>query len=155
MTNKLLIASAGAGKTHRLAKSACVAASDNKRILILTYTRSNQQEIKDRCVTLGGAKQGKIDVKGWYTFLLEDIVRPYQSIFFKNRIKSINFNQSNPHKKGNTTIVPLNHWISMICHDIYGPSARECYNITHATDMIIQDILHNSSKTVCHQMKQC
>ena len=104
MTNKLLIASAGAGKTHRLAKSACAAASDNKRILILTYTRSNQQEIKDRCVTLGGAKQGKIDVKGWYTFLLEDIVRPYQSIFFKNRIKSINFNQSNPHKKGNTTI---------------------------------------------------
>ena len=58
-------------------------------------------------------------------------------------------------EKGNTTIVPLNHWISMICHDIYGPSARECYNITHATDMIIQDILHNSSTTVCDQMKQC
>ena len=58
-------------------------------------------------------------------------------------------------EKGNTTIIPLNHWISMICHDIYGPSAKECYNITHATDMIIQDILHNSSKTVCHQMKQC
>lgn len=58
-------------------------------------------------------------------------------------------------EKNNSTIIPLIQWISMICHNIYGPSAKECYNITHAIDNIMGDVLHNSSKVVCHQMAQC
>ena len=58
-------------------------------------------------------------------------------------------------EKGNSTIIPLIHMIAEICHKIYGPAAKECYNITHHTDEWIQDMLHNSSKTICHEMGQC
>jgi DNA helicase II / ATP-dependent DNA helicase PcrA len=104
LTKILLIASAGAGKTHRIAKEACELTKDHKRILIITYTRSNQREIEHKCHTFGGAKQGKIEVKGWYSFLLEDVIRPYQKIFFDKRIESIHFNSSNPHKRGNSNV---------------------------------------------------
>ena len=58
-------------------------------------------------------------------------------------------------EKGNSTIVPMIKVISQICHKIYGPAAKECYLITNNTDEWIQDVLHNSSYTVCQQMSQC
>ena len=47
MTKKLLIASAGAGKTHRIAEECCQLADDNKRVLVVTYTENNQKEISE------------------------------------------------------------------------------------------------------------
>lgn len=50
--NKLYIAAAGAGKTTFLVHHACDLAKDDnqKSIVIITYTRKNQQEIKNRFI---------------------------------------------------------------------------------------------------------
>jgi superfamily I DNA/RNA helicase len=101
---KLLIASAGAGKTHLISDEACQITKDEKRVLIITYTESNQREIIAKYKSMGGAKRGRIVVKGWFTFLLEDIIRPYQNEVFSTRIGSINFTSSNPHRRGNFTV---------------------------------------------------
>ena len=51
--NKLYIAAAGAGKTTFLVHHACDLAKDDnqKSIAIITYTRKNQQEIKNRFIS--------------------------------------------------------------------------------------------------------
>ncbi|WP_426357413.1 UvrD-helicase domain-containing protein [Pseudocolwellia sp. HL-MZ19] len=104
MAKKLLIASAGAGKTHRIAEECCQLANDNKRVLIITYTENNQKEIISKYKSMGISKPKNIIVKGWYTFLLEDLIRPYQVFIFSERINNINFTTINPHIKNGRTI---------------------------------------------------
>ena len=58
-------------------------------------------------------------------------------------------------QKGNETIIPMIKVIAEICHKIYGPAAKECYAITNNTDKWIDNVLNNSSLTICHEMKQC
>lgn len=45
-----------------------------------------------------------ICIKGWFSFLLEDLIRPYQNCVFENRILGVFFNQSDPHKRNGRTI---------------------------------------------------
>ena len=104
MTKKLLIASAGAGKTHRIAEECCQLADDNNRVLVVTYTENNQKEIMSKYKSMGIANPSNIIVKGWYTFLLEDLIRPYQAAIFSKRIDAINFNSYNPHLRNGRTI---------------------------------------------------
>lgn len=100
----MLIASAGAGKTHRIAEECCQLADDNNRVLVVTYTENNQKEIISKYKSMGIANPSNIIVKGWYTFLLEDLIRPYQAKIFAKRIDSINFNSHNPHLRNGRTI---------------------------------------------------
>lgn len=104
MSNKLIIASAGAGKTHRIAEQSVEMANNGQKVLIVTYTESNQSEILSKCKSLGVTDLKNIVIKGWYTFLLEDLIRPYQAMVFDKRIEAINFNSSNPHMRGGRTI---------------------------------------------------
>jgi hypothetical protein len=104
LTKKLLIASAGAGKTHRIAEECCQLADNKKRVLVITYTENNQKEIIEKYKSMVTANPKNIIVKGWYTFLLEDLIRPYQAAIFLKRISSINFTSSNPHIKNGRTI---------------------------------------------------
>lgn len=104
MTKKLLIASAGAGKTHKIAEECCQLADDNNRVLVVTYTENNQKEITSKYKSMGITNPKNIVVKGWYTFLLEDLIRPYQATIFAKRIDAINFNSHNPHLRGGRTI---------------------------------------------------
>ena len=100
----MLIASAGAGKTHRIAEECCQLADDNKRVLVVTYTENNQKEIISKYKNMGITNPSNIIVKGWYTFLLEDLIRPYQAAIFAKRIDAINFNSHNPHLRNGRTI---------------------------------------------------
>jgi len=104
LTKKLLIASAGAGKTHRIAEQCCQLADDNNRVLVITYTENNQKEIIAKYKSMGINKPENIVVKGWYTFLLEDLIRPYQASIFSKRIDTINFTSRNPHIRNGRTI---------------------------------------------------
>jgi ATP-dependent DNA helicase UvrD/PcrA len=99
LTNKLILASAGSGKTTKIVGDAINDAKDGKRVLILTYTQNNQKEILNRICQIHGVKPSSIRIKGWFTFLLEDMIRPYQTCIFEERISNILFNNSNPHKR--------------------------------------------------------
>lgn len=104
MTKQLFIACAGAGKTRKIVKEAIELTNKGKKVLIITYTRSNQHELIHRFVELGGLRKDLFIVKGWYSFILEDVVRPYQCCLFPNRVAGIYLNSSNPHKHGKFNI---------------------------------------------------
>ncbi|WP_024771763.1 UvrD-helicase domain-containing protein [Aquimarina macrocephali] len=104
MSHKLILASAGAGKSQLIINSSMKASAEEKKTLILTYTENNQKELFYKICAINNYCSSNIVIKGWFTFLLEDIIRPYQSCIFKNRIPGIFFNQSDPHKRNGQTI---------------------------------------------------
>lgn len=97
MTCKLLLASAGAGKSQRIAKEALKRAASGGRVLLLTYTINNQLELLRHICRLNRVQPHNITVKGWFSFLLEDMVRPYQRCVVPERISGIFRNPANPH----------------------------------------------------------
>ena len=98
-SRKLVLASAGAGKTFEIVEEAVARFKAGETVLIITYTQNNQNEITRRIAREIGAVPDRIRIKGWFTFLLGDLVRPYQRDFFRKRITNIHFNTDiNPHK---------------------------------------------------------
>lgn len=100
MAHKLLLASAGAGKSELIARQALDSAAGNNKVLLLTYTINNQVELVKHICRFNKFQPPNVVVKGWYSFLLEDMVRPYQRCIVPERISGIFFNSSNPHLKG-------------------------------------------------------
>lgn len=74
--NKVLVAVAGAGKTHRIA-SEIAESGCRDRILVLTYTIRNQVEDASRIASTGGDSTKQPHIMGWMAFLLNEIIRPY------------------------------------------------------------------------------
>lgn len=97
MARKLLLASAGAGKSARIAKEALKRAAGGGRVLLLTYTINNQLELVRAICRENKFQPENIVVKGWFSFLLEDMIRPYQRCIVKERILGIEFTPRNPH----------------------------------------------------------
>lgn len=97
MARKLLLASAGAGKTERIAEEALQRAADGGRVLLLTYTMNNQHELMRHICRLNKFQPHNVAVKGWFSFLLEDMVRPYQRCIVPERISGTILNSGNPH----------------------------------------------------------
>ncbi len=64
---------------------------------MVTYTTSNQNELRNRFREVYGKFSSRFVVKGLFTFYLEDMIRPYQQALFPRRINEIFFNDSNPH----------------------------------------------------------
>jgi len=104
LTKNLFIACAGAGKTTRIVKEAIEFTQQGFKVLIITYTRNNQNELINKFFELGGVKKDLFVVKGWYSFILEDVIRPYQRCIFSDRIRGIFLNSSNPHRNGDINI---------------------------------------------------
>lgn len=104
MPNKFLFAGAGTGKTERVVKESIDLISSGKRVLVLTYTTNNQREIYDRFVLKNCKADEMFSVKGHFTFLLEEMIRPYQRAIFPMRIDRFVFNASDPHKENGRTI---------------------------------------------------
>jgi len=102
---KLILASAGAGKSHLIAQKALEKSAEEKNVLVLTYTENNQKELLEKICRQNNFKPSNIIIKGWFRFLLEDMIRPYQSCIFSKRISNIHFNKNgDPHKNNGTTI---------------------------------------------------
>ena len=103
MPNELWIAGAGSGKTHKIITEAINVIKAGGRVLVVTYTTNNQAELRARFVELYGASCEHFVVKGLFSFYLEDMVRPYQSEVFPDRITTISFTENNPHLIPGTT----------------------------------------------------
>lgn len=89
--NVAVIAAAGSGKTERIINEA-LGRSD--RVLITTYTNENLRQIVRRIQQkAGGALPPHVTVLGWFTFLVNQCARPYQSALTNevNFIGSLNF----------------------------------------------------------------
>ena len=95
--NKVIIACAGSGKTTYIVEEALK--SKDKKILVTTYTNENLNQIKTFLVEKIGCIPTNITVQTWFSFLLQEGVRPYQnqmtdrgrveSIFFFENIKDV------------------------------------------------------------------
>ena len=74
--NRVLVAVAGAGKTHRIASE--IAESGHKeRVLVLTYTVRNQLEDASRIARAEENRANQPHIMGWMAFLLNEVIRPY------------------------------------------------------------------------------
>ncbi|VTX92613.1 UvrD-helicase domain-containing protein [Acinetobacter ursingii] len=88
---KLMIAAAGAGKTTFLVQEALK--EKEKKVLITTFTDENVREIRKKIVAVNGFLPKNIEVKGWFSFLLQDCLRPFQCVLNDQLFsKSIGFN---------------------------------------------------------------
>lgn len=99
MPNKLCMAGAGSGKTHKVITESISEIKRGGKVLVVTYTTSNQQELRSRFLEVFGTHSDRFVVKGLFSFYLEDMIRPYQQALFPRRIDGICFDQRNPHLK--------------------------------------------------------
>ncbi|OCP08406.1 MULTISPECIES: UvrD-helicase domain-containing protein [unclassified Ensifer] len=78
--NKLVIAAAGSGKTTYLVRQALAAGP--KRVLITTYTESNEEEIRRKFVEIHGSVPGNVRIQTWFSLLIEHGIKPFQGKLF-------------------------------------------------------------------------
>lgn len=78
-SNNCYVASAGAGKTTYIIKSAHTKASNTqKKIAIVTFTTHNQNTEKQKYFDLYARIPKNIVICGWYSFLLDYIIKPFK-----------------------------------------------------------------------------
>lgn len=78
MSNIVYIAAAGSGKTTLLVKKACEIKSP-ENVLILTYTDSNENEIRNKFHKIQGFIPQNVCIQTWFSFLFQFYIRPYQN----------------------------------------------------------------------------
>lgn len=89
-SNKIVVASAGSRKTTEIVKEALSSPTDN--ILILTYTIYNINQIRNYIIRENGFLPTNITILSWFSFLLQECVRPYQNYVYQDkRIETVYF----------------------------------------------------------------
>jgi len=84
--NKLIIASAGSGKTTFIVSDAIEKARQGTNVLITTFTEACEQEIKSKLVEQCGCVPNKITVQTWFSFLISHGVKPFQGALFEHDV---------------------------------------------------------------------
>lgn len=102
MNNSVVFAAAGNGKTYSICKEAiALAANSTKYIYLVTYTnegvRSLEREYKKQNF---GILDSNVVVTTWYSFLLSELIRPYQCAL---QLKIKHYKQEYP------ATIPQNH----------------------------------------------
>jgi len=88
--SKVIVACAGSRKTSHIVAEALKIADE--RVLITTYTNENVDQIRSYIIKAKGCIPPNITVMSWYSFLLQDGVRPYQNhVTTAGRVSTINF----------------------------------------------------------------
>jgi hypothetical protein len=89
-SNSVVVASAGSRKTTSIVEAALAVPAGN--VLITTYTIENVNQINSYLIQRRGHIPANIAVVSWFSFLLQDGVRPYQNYMTdKGRITTVNF----------------------------------------------------------------
>ena len=76
--NKLIIATAGAGKTTHLVTEAYNRLPNS--VIILTYTEENEIEIRNKMLDIYNCIPSNIKIQTWFSFLIQHGAKPYQGI---------------------------------------------------------------------------
>lgn len=82
--NKIVIAAAGSGKTTYLVEKAVKIKGE--RVLITTYTESNEAEIRQKFFELAGHVPANVVITTWFSFLITHGVKPYQGGLFESSV---------------------------------------------------------------------
>ncbi len=79
MNNKLVIASAGSGKTQLIISGAIDKARKGESVLVTTFTEACEQEIREKMIVeCGGSIPSLITIQTWFSFLIKHGSKPYQ-----------------------------------------------------------------------------
>jgi DNA helicase II / ATP-dependent DNA helicase PcrA len=86
-----IIATAGSRKTEQLVETALDA--HDERVMITTYTNENQLQIAKRIQAKRGIIPPNVTILGWFSFLISQCARPYQSAIagVVGKIRGLNF----------------------------------------------------------------
>ncbi len=84
---KLIVAGAGSGKTTHIVSSSTQ--ESTRKVLVTTFTRANEAEIRSKFVKNTGFIPSHITVQTWFTFLLQHGVRPFQGSKYKGVITGL------------------------------------------------------------------
>jgi len=86
-SGRVILAAAGSGKTTWIAR--CVGKAADERAAITTFTILNSQHIGEKLWKEVGRIPPSVRVRTWFSFLLEDFVRPYQNLFVRPHQKLV------------------------------------------------------------------
>lgn len=90
MAKRVTLAVAGSRKTQGIVEH-CACLPVARRVLALTYTHKNQQELQSRLALYAGDHLN-IEVLGWFTFLLRHFAKPFLPFMFPgDRVRGFNF----------------------------------------------------------------
>jgi DNA helicase-2/ATP-dependent DNA helicase PcrA len=93
----LQLSVAGGRKTQSIVE-ACEDAPPGRRLLLLTYTLTNQDALRSRVSALGPLS-ATVEVRGWLSFLMGHWVQPYLPLYLEGRrLGGLNF-KGEPHQK--------------------------------------------------------
>lgn len=90
--NRLVIAAAGSGKTTYLVEEALKIR--DQRVLITTYTESNEAEIRQKFFDLAGRIPANVVITTWFSLLITHGVLPFQGGVFDFPVRGMHFVQS-------------------------------------------------------------
>lgn len=88
MSNRLILAGAGTGKTTYIVDQAL---KEKGRVLITTFTIKCRDEIKEKIKLKMGYIPNNIIIQTWFSFLLEHGILPYKSDLGIKLVNGINF----------------------------------------------------------------
>ena len=96
MKNIVYIAAAGSGKTTKLIESSYKVEKD-QYVLFLTYTDSNEREIKEKFYRMKGCIPPNVFIQSWFSFLIQHFIKPYQNYLTDDNynIKGLAMSHSN------------------------------------------------------------
>lgn len=92
--NKAIIAVAGAGKTHDICEEVLGINAVQKKILITTFTNNGIKSIINEYKKQNfGILSDNVVIKSWFSFMLSDLIKPYQRSLTNNEyaVKGYNF----------------------------------------------------------------
>ena len=96
MKNIVYIAAAGSDKTTKLIDSSCQVEKE-QYVLFLTYTDSNEREIKEKFYKMKGYIPKNVFIQSWFSFLIQHFINPYQNYLTDDNynIKGLAISHSN------------------------------------------------------------
>jgi len=124
--SKCIVAAAGSGKTTYIVRKALEVDSD-KQVLITTYTRENESEIRKKILEENQVIPGNIAVQTWWAFLFQHGVRPYQNLITEKPIKGLKLMAERSGVKYRTKRFPV-YWAEEEAERFYFSEGRRVYS---------------------------
>ena len=87
--NRIILASAGSGKTTTIVSEAAL--ESGVRSVLVTYTNNSEAELRTRANGICGCVPPHLRTATWFGFLLQHLVRPYQRAAYPGRVRGLAF----------------------------------------------------------------
>lgn len=138
--HKLIISSAGSGKTTFLVKTALD--NPSQKILITTYTENNEKEISNKFIKEKGCVPKNVTIQTWFSFLIQHGVKPFQGSIhdglFEGNIKGLLLVSNKSGQKIDKNNNPI---ISKLGHPLYWSEEYFGKHYFTKTDKVFSDKL--------------